>query len=304
MPELAWFDLANQRLIPAQTVLENGKTVALQGSGYGRRLPKTFVLNRVPSKIVRWALVRANKPATFEALKPGAFPNPLRQAPQTVIESPPVGLASAGVFHTHRWQFSAGSHRSPIIRTCRMGSASFKGAVTVPPSPHPPVASIGIEGTVQMAVDPHIRIEPVFPWPSSSDWSLRTLITDELLSLPSPSITHEVGTATQTPSELHEDVLLPSPAPTMSPREALPVLKVIEDYIQLEQSIGVEYEFERFEGFLDAGETAAFRMTLHVPTYSPPFAFAFAIIDTTTSSLIGSSEVALLMAGNIYFTEG
>lgn len=315
MPDLNWFDVKNKALIPSQSVVQNGKVVRLQGSGYGSPLPDRFTLYRVPSKMAEWILALRRKATWKQALLPHARPNPKRNAPQTVVESAPIPLASAGAFHAQRWVFTAGTRVSPMIRTARTGSAFLKAGVKSPGGPQAPSVHIGINGTLQAAIDPYLRVEPIFPWSPQSPLSLYELIREEIsasLIEPDLLVTDErpqvkPRSAKKRPLPIERtEVNLAASAPALYSIdfETEKYLGPINSLIYHDRPSGVEYEFEGFAGQLDAGSSGQFSMNLRIDRGVEPFAMAFAIINDSEPGIAGASEVVVVMDGNVYFCEG
>jgi len=324
VPELAWYDPTNERFIPGGTILRNGKTVVLQGNGYGRQLPKRFALNRVPSRFVSWTFSRLHRRIGKNVLNPGIFPNPARQSPPTVIETSNIALGNAGDLHTHRWQFTTSTYKSPIVRTARTAGIALKNTTTTPPVHSLPKNEIELRGTISTPVDPNIRIESVFPWSDTQSFRLSEMLRTELSSLPSMANYYELAFYGEEFGR-HDDPSKPirligldsnGVEVQLIPEELAMSEEEADSWIDevlssdvgtlLTQSRprGIEVDFDGYEGFLGEGESAEFSVRLRVPNDAGPIPLAFGIVDIETGEPIGDSEIVLVMGDNVFFCEG
>jgi hypothetical protein len=240
--------------------LSFGKTVVLRGAGYTTFIPNNFefVLYRVPTRLVSWALEKRSKSKKWElARRPGRT---TAAAPIVVVDSDPIVLAPGGFFQTHRWQFSdTFDNWSPVVRTTRFSTlkASISGGYHG--------AKGGIDTTITTTVDPLLRIELVLPWEGDSDFpTVRDILKDEV----------------QDWMELDESV------------DSTEVLALLEPFLPSERPSGFEIGWEPvILPLAEEGEA-----TVHTSIFSAssdPVAFCFVARNEETGEF-ASSEVGVL----------
>ena len=266
--------------------------------------PLGFDVYRVPSKFISWALTQANRSPKYHVLRMGAEVNTRRRAPQVVIESPPMLLEPPGLFHTHRWQFTAGRGVSSIIRTSRVASITLKAKGSSPGSTPIPGGRITIEGTVQAAVDPFLLIEQVTSWGSPVALDLRDLLVQELASLPNPDIEHESGTLQYPVRDFgYAASTNDSPVFLVTPQQADTLYRTINGLWSSSEPDGVDLAFEPVEMRLGDGEAMTFEFEIVAQEYSPAFVLVYVALSDK-GDVQGWSEPMLFQGGQPFFLEG
>ena len=277
MVTLQWRRQSDMHWLPPGAPLNFGKSVILRGVGYEKASPTEFVLYRVPSPIVSWALAQRKKRARWElARRPATVTS---RWPLITVDSEPVVLAPSGYFHTHRWQFSDEvKHWSPVVRTTRFSTltTSLSGGLKQAGAD----VSATIKTTVATTVDPSIRIDLALPWNPSAGIGPGDVILQEFEDLANEFV------ATPERSEVLDEV-----------RAFLPERKPDD----------VEFGWEPRE--LDLADEAS--VTFEVPIYgvsTTPFAFCFIASNLPTGET-ASSEVVVVWrdkigAINLAFAEG
>jgi hypothetical protein len=169
-----------------------------------------------------------------------------------------------------------------------------------------PGGGVTIEGTVQAAVDPSLRIEQVTSWGSLVGLTLRDLLPVELASLPDPDIEHVSGTLTCPYADFDSDYALPadlSPVVLMTPRQVDTIYRAMHGLWSSSQPPGVEIAFEPVEMHLDQGEAATFEFEVLAHEDSPPFVVVYVALSDK-GDVEGWSEPIVVQGGQPSFLEG
>ena len=259
MVSLEWRRERDMAWLPPGAPLEFGKTVVLRGVGYGGFEPNEFILYRIPTKLVSWALTKRQKPSRWEFARRPAWPN--TTGPVPAMDSESVVLVPSGFGAAHRWQFSDWlGNWSPVVRTTRF--STLKASLT---EGHPGVVGT-VEMTVQTTVDPRLRIDLSLPWELDKGY-------------PSPQ----------------QAIILEVEALRASGVEIEPVEGIFESLGPLfpsERPSEVDISWEPQEVSLDGEETRTFQVPVSSVS-SQPFAFCFVATNTETEE-VEWSEVAVL----------
>ena len=308
MPDLQWIEASSGAVLPSGSVLSPGKVAVMHGNSYSKsRHPKFFKLYRVPSKLVAWSLAQFRRPPEEELARSRAIRNPISRAPRLVLESAPVVLTTAGLVHAHRWQFSAGSHRSPVIRTARVLSIRLNAAGAFGPG------TVSISATVAASTDPDVRIEMVTSWSEVGREVLTSLLAEELQELSSPGIRHdlqagefvednEIGISQTVPTQRY--VVEPSYFVPMSFIDAALFADAIREFLPDEPPFGFSSSFEPQEIHLEEGDRYRLNDVVINGRFGRPFVIGFVARDISTSELIGSSEFVIISDQGVFFSEG
>jgi len=305
MTHLAWIDAGSDSFLPAGAVVVQGKQVTLHASALGPRTPKEFQLYEVPSKAVEWALRQVRRRTRELVLRVPAVPNGFRRAPPQVRESAAaVMLASGGLLHRQRWQFSCGSHWSPLLRTPRMAS------ITLSTSSSPGYATVGVTGTIAAPVDPQVEIHPVLPWVENDfRMTVVNLLAQEMFELPSPGVAHDVGSIPEIEGAAgFPEVAIPSPVVRSADGDDVESLvNVFSSYLPLDRPRNFEIELSTRSLFVQPYEEASFTATIN-PGTAGRWSMGFVALDVDTKEPVAASEVILFESDGsgtlTFFAEG
>lgn len=258
MVSLEWRRKSDMAWLPPGAPLQFGKTVVLRGAGYVKVFPSEFILYRVPTKLVSWALTSQGKAARWELAR-----RPVRASWPALFstrESESVALSPGGFFGTHRWQFADSlGNWSPVVRTTRFTTlkSSLNGSYSG--------VGASIETTVQTTVDPKMTIDLSLPWDAN-----------ERYPTPQETIIREVEDLRQIEAGIG------------SPNG---VLQPLAQFFPTQRPSGLQIDWQPRELDLDGGEMRAF--PLHISSASgQPFAFCFVATNLATGD-VATSEVAV-----------
>jgi hypothetical protein len=190
----------------------------------------------------------------------------------TVRSTRTVEIGNVGFAHTHRWVFTDGADWSYVIRLARLATVRARSGLGGGANVGAAKAegSIGIEGQINVGVDPTITVDLVTPWSNNlHKLTVEGIMRAEVLALVDESGRGEPPDWSKLMGTLQE---------------------VSPEFVLDHQPDGIRAAWEPARFTLDAGETAYFTMGFDVYDESK-FIFPFCFVVQDDEVVIDISDV-------------